>query len=925
MKRTRRKSVLRGVRGSLNRFLSILFIVALGAGFLAGLEATRPDMAAAADDYMDESAWYDVDLKGTLGLTEDDVSAVRALPQTEAAQPARVLDAVLTKTDKTSYTARIFGYLDANGETLLNRPQLLSGRMPQTASECVIQLTTGGYTAASPQIGDTLTLSAEEDPETWRGKTAGDSLTVVGLARSPMFISIEAEPSAAGAGAIGLGVYVMSDFFTFDEYTDLYVTAKGASREIIYSDGYRDKVDALKNALAPVASARASAREEEVKNAAQNAVSSAQSALDALYAAGDAQKELLKDDQTRLRQTAETVAALYAAGTESALETARALTDVAAAVRESLAGAQARLEAGQTALNAQSEALKTAREQANAIKPGEWYILTREDSIGYASYRDNIEKVAALCKGFPMFFFLVALLVALTTMTRLVEEKRTEIGTLKALGFSNGQVLSEYMLYSLLASLLGCALGFAVGFRIFPFVISNAYGMMYNLPQIKTPFRPAIALTVAPVTIGGILLATWSACAAETRACPARLMVPRAPRPGKRIWLERIPFLWDRMSFTKKVTARNIFRYKKRLLMTVLGVAGCSALLLTGFGLRDSINDIVDKQFGEIYRYDLMIMVGDAEKAGADERLSSLLSDEGTVTGWLAYASENGKALVDGKSQPVSFGVPRQTARLSEFITLRGRVSKKDIALSQDGVVLTEKLCEQLGVSAGGEVTLENAAGKRAKARVLGVTENYVTAFCYMTPEMYEKLFAARPDFTTILCALRDPELSENASRRALQSDETLYVRSAKSIKDGFSNSVKSIDAIVLVLILSAGILSMVVLYNLTNVNICERRKELATIRVLGFYERETERYIFREINLLSVLGTLLGLLIGIFLHAFVVRTVEVSAVMFGRTIYPLSYLYAFLISMGFTLLVNRVMRKSIASIDMVESMKAND
>lgn len=893
----RQKSVLRLILGSLNRFLSILFIVALGAGFLAGLYATSPDMHEAADRYMDEYRWYDLNVKSALGVTLEDAAAVAALPGVRRAEPAHALDMVLASGGGNALTARVFGMPEGDWAAApVNAVRVSRGRQPENAGECLVQSTSGGYTSDSPQIGDTLTLSDQNrDMDALKDRTARDSLLVVGIAESPMFISVEPEPSAVGAGSIGLGVYVLDSYFDMPAYTDLFVLAADTEALNTFSSAYDAKIDALTGALSPAASARAALREADVEKAA-DALAPALLAADALKKDAEARYALISDALDSLRASASPLA--------GALKSA--LTDTL------------RLPAEKKADELPFASLFAALSAAD----GGWIIRSRADAAGYSSYRSNVQKVAALCRIFPVFFFLVALLVSLTSMTRLVDENRARTGTLKALGFSNAQVLGEYFLYSGLASVLGCALGFSVGFKVFPRVISSAYGMMYTLPAVNMPFRPEIALAVAPATIGGILLATLWACLAQCRATPASLMRAKVPAPGKRILLERVRPLWRRLSFTDKVTCRNLFRYKKRLLMTIVGVAGCSALLVTGFGLRDSIHDIVDRQFGEILKYDLTLIVRDEAAARADAPLAAFLGGGGAVSGNLPYASESGRALSGGAAQSVSLVVPKDAERLSAFVALRDRRTHAAIALDDTGVVMSEKLCEQLSLRVGDTVTLENAAGRRAAARVSGVTENYVIAYVYMTPTLYQAAFGGAPEYSALMCVTKT---GGDAAAAALACDSVLYARSSASIKDAFADSVKSIDKIVYVLILAAGILSMVVLYNLTNINVCERKRELATIRVLGFHEKEVERYIFRETNFLSVTGTLLGLLLGRWLHAFVIRTVEIDAAMFGREIAPLSFLYAFLIALLFALLVNRVMRRSISAVNMVESMKANE
>lgn len=906
VKKTRAKNIFRGIRGSLNRFLSILFIVALGSGFMAGLAATSPDMYATADRYMDEYNWYDLDIKSTLGFSNDDLLAIRDENGIVYAQGARVVDTVLKASDDEAYTSRVFGILDKNGNTVVNRARLKEGRMPENDDECVIQPVSGRYFAGNLKIGDELSVSADG--------ARSDRLKIVGFVESPMCISLISEPSSVGTGKITLDIYVHTDFFEYDYFTDVFVMLEGAKALDTFGDEYSCLSSDHTEALKQLADGRLAIRETELKNGIETQIEQLEAVRNALNEAGAAGSALSKDTVTRLKENAVVISAI----SQSDPALAKLLGDTQTAVYDALKSTEPPDESGIKKLD---DAIAVLREKITEIDGGAWLVRTRDDSAGYSSYDSNVGKVAALSKIFPVFFFMVALLVALTTMTRLVEENRTQIGTLKALGFSNVEILGEYMFYSLLSSALGCILGFSVGFRLFPKAISSAYAMMFTLPEVTTSVRHDIVLWVAPVTVGSILLATLWACWSEFRACPAKLMQPKAPAAGKRIWLEHLPFIWKRLSFTHKVTCRNLFRYKKRFFMTVIGVAGCSALLVTGFGLRDSINDIVNKQFGEIYLYQMNVLT-DGEMLSDD--LVKYLDDKEVFDGWLPYSDESGKVMANGKSESANIEVPSDVSDFGSFISLRNRKTKEKLTLSDDGAVLTEKLCETLGVTVGDSVTLQNSDGREAEMKVIGITENYLTSFAYVAPGGYANAFGKNADFRYLLCRVGNAA-TDAVSEKLLGFDNVLYVNASQSLKDNFADSIKSIDGVIFVLILSAGLLCMVVLYNLTNVNICERRKELATIRVLGFHPGEVSRYIFRETDALSLIGSAAGLFAGIWLHSFVVRTVEVDQVMFGRSIYPLSFVFALAISLLFTFIVDLIMRKQIRSVDMVEAMKSND
>ena len=916
MKNARTKNILRRIRSNSSRFLAILFIVALGSGFMAGLAAASPDMLETADTYFDETRWYDLDVKSPAGFTREDAEAAAKTQGVDLIQCARVLDFVLDAPE-TSYTCRVYGLFDENGETELNRVRLSEGRMPEDSTECVVQGSAMRYSEKAVSLGDTLTLSLEnENYDTLSSYVTSETLTIVGIAESPMSIAVMQEPTNVGSGSIGLHVFTPAAYFDIPYYTDLYVSLAGGDARDSFGEDYEALSDTVREALEALGETRGALRAEEIREDTEEQLSALSDAIETLETLLDTDKTLLTDAVLRAEETDRVSAILNRSGNPGAAALAAQLSGVSENVKKA---------ASVTSEHALLKELKTqladAEELLDSLGDGGWIVRVRADSEGFASYKSNVSKVSALAKIFPVFFFLVALLVALTTMTRLVEENRGELGTLKALGFSNGNILGEYLLYAALSSGLGCILGFAVGFRLFPYAIYSAYSMMYTLPPVVLPVRWNIAAWVAPVTVGSILLAAFWACYESFRSCPAVLMQQKAPAAGRRIFLEYLPFLWKRLSFSHKVTCRNLFRYKKRLFMTLLGVAGCTALLVTGFGVRDSINDIVDKQFNEIYIYELTLVTDGT----ADEKLDEFLNGGAYVSSHTPYHSEDGRVRAGRYSEATTLCIPEKPEEFDGFVSLRERKSGERVPFPAEGVVLTEKLAETLGVKPGDTVTLEDGDGRRGEAAVEGITENYLTGFVYLSPETYADLFGEEPDFDTLLCCYAPGADADTAVKRALECDSVLYASSSTSLKDTFADSISSINGVVWVLILAAGLLCVVVLYSLTSVNICERRKELSTIAVLGFHPREVEAYVFRETNTLSLIGSLLGLGIGVWLHSYVVRTVEVEQVMFGRNIYLPSFVYAVVISMVFTLLVNELLRRRIRKIDMVEAMKANE
>lgn len=583
----------------------------------------------------------------------------------------------------------------------------------------------------------------------------------------------------------------------------------------------------------------------------------------------------------------------------------------------------------QTKLGDAESQLQEAEDKIGELKLPEWYVLDRSTNLGYASFDSNAEKVEAIAKVFPVFFFLVAALVALTTMTRMIEEERTQIGTLKALGYSKGAIALKYAIYAGVATAAGSLFGLAVGFQIFPTVIWGAYGILYNLPPLIIEFNVPYALISSLAAIFCTMLATFSACYGTLMEAPARLMLPRAPKAGKRVFLEYITPIWSHMRFTHKVTARNLIRYNKRFFMTVIGIAGCTALLLTGFGLRDSISDIVDKQFDELCQYNLSVQVKHGEDIDSDPIIRGVMEDQDRVSDRLLVHQESSEVTAQsGKSQKsVYLYVPQTIDRFQDFIRMRDRKSGAAIPFTEDTVLVTEKMANNLGLRTGSTITIQNADGVKADFTVGGVVENYVYAYVYLSPELYRTGFGSDPEFTQIIAKVPDvsQQNRDSISSELLQSDQVSAAQFTNDLSESFSDIVKNIDYIVMVLIVCAGLLAFIVLYNLTNINITERQKEIATIKVLGFFDKEVSAYIYRETAVLSLIGTGVGLLLGIALHSFVVVTSEVDMVMFGRTIRPMSFIIAALLTLAFSLLVNLVMYRKLKKISMVESMKSGE
>lgn len=598
-----------------------------------------------------------------------------------------------------------------------------------------------------------------------------------------------------------------------------------------------------------------------------------------------------------------------------------------AEAKEQLASGQAAYESNQKTANQSladaKKKLDDSQAQIDAVEQAQWYVLGRDKNIGYNSFTSDADRMAAISTVFPVLFFLVAALVALTTMTRMVEEERVEIGTYKALGFSNRAIAGKYLFYGALASVSGSVAGICIGNLALPSVCWNAYRIMYAAPPIQPSLAPLLCLASGAVSVGITLLATYGACRTTLAESPASLMLPKAPKAGKRILLERIRPLWKRMHFSQKVTARNLFRYKRRLIMTVVGIAGCTSLMLMGFGIRDSVTGLVENQFDDIYQYNMTAQLTDQT---ISDGARSILDNQSLVKGWMHDELRSADLEnEDGQSMSGYVLIPEKIEDLPRFVRLRDRTSHKPVSCGKDSVIVTEKLAKRLGLSVGSTIVVPDSNGKKLRFTVTGITENYVYHYVYIDPALYQRVAGEAPAYNEV-CAATAANADQQTLTQDLKAQQGVETVSYTSdIAKNFSTMVDSLNTVIVVIIFCAGMLSFVVLYNLTNINITERLRELATLRVLGFHMGETAGYIYRETTLLTLMGCAAGLVLGVVLHRFVITTVEVDQCMFSRTIGPLSFLWSILLTLAFTAIVDLLMYPNFRRIDMVESLKSVD
>ena len=589
---------------------------------------------------------------------------------------------------------------------------------------------------------------------------------------------------------------------------------------------------------------------------------------------------------------------------------------------------QVKITDGEKQLSDAKQKIADAKAEIKKIENPKWYVQTREDALTeYQGYGDNADRMRSIGKVFPVLFFLVAALISLTTMTRMVEEQRVQIGTMKALGYGKAAIAGKYIGYALIATLGGSIFGVLAGEKILPFIIIYAYMILYkHLPAILVPYHMSYALQASGIAVACTLIATIASCYKELAAEPAELMRPAAPKQGKRILLERIGIIWKHLNFTWKSTVRNLIRYKKRFFMTIFGIGGCMALMVVGFGLKDCIYEIVSLQYEKVQFYDAATYMSDDISEENRQQLHDYLDQNADIKETIEARMQKTDVKSAFGKKTLYLMVPSDNEKIEDFLSFHSRTNKDEVySLKKDEVILTEKMASLLNVKVGDELTIEDEDRGDQTVTVGAICENYMSHYLYLSPEKYEELYGVPAEYNTIIYSVKDgkDDQIEKIGTKLLSMDGVLNVSYTSSIEGRLDDMLRSLNLVIVVLIVSAGMLAFVVLYNLNNINITERQRELATLKVLGFYDGEVASYVYRENILLTIIGSVVGMVLGNLLHRYIILTVEVEEAMFGRQIHWQSYLYSFLFTAAFSLFVNWVMFYKLKKIDMVESLKS--
>ena len=899
------KNIAKEFKNSFGRFLAIMAIIALGVGFLIGISQATPDMKTSMSDYLKDNAAYDIDVKAAYGLTLADIDKISSATDdsgdevVSAYMPA-VTSSVMAGIDGANETAVNLIGLDfsvvtgdnASGD-YLNHLTLEEGSWPSAADEVVVERANNYFEEA--EIGDKIVIT---DEITTANSTYGDiyaqkEFTVVGIVSSPDYYYRDArEVTTVGTGVVSLvmyGNYSLEEVENADGGTE-YVASDDSVYDLSKENSLFWSLNLDSYDLGSMTIPLDPIREDNILYTDLWVQISGSDGYECFYTD---YKDYILNNAAYIEEIGNEINA-----------------EVNAAIEDSLLSGAVPANAG-------------------------WYVLDRASTnVSYVSFDMNVEKVEDIAGIFPIFFIVVAALVALTSMTRMVEQDRMQIGTLKALGYRESTIMVKYLVYCILACIIGLVVGILLGFSIMPNIFWNAYRTMYFLPSLYLGFSWWLALAVVFGSLAVTIVVTIIACRTTTKEKPSTLMQPKAPKPGKRILLERCTPIWKRIKFKWKATIRNIFRYKKNMILTIVSVMGCTALILTGFGLGDSVAAVTELQYNDIIFYDTVVSFdGDYEYADGDEHTLESYIDSLGENRYTDVYSESGQLILGDSRESVDMYLVTNSEQFSNFVSLHSSASGDALDVAEDGIIIPENIATVYDISAGDEVTYRTADGAELKLTVSGVCEYYTGSDVYMNADNFTAAVEAEggtvdvsSNAYLIKYGYGDDEDAMNAAAESLLSDPAVTgVEFTYTTLRTFDALNDTMSFVILILVVCAGALAAIVLYNLTNINIDERRKEIATLRVLGYTKWEVAGYIYRESGILTIVGALFGLLVGWLLHMYIVGRVNSVWMMFGKAIAPLSFLWAFLITLGFAIVVYAFMLIKLYKINMAESLKSNE
>ncbi len=997
------KNTLRKIKHSFGRFITLILIIAIGSAFFAGVRETSSDMIKTMDEYYDATNLMDFRIISTMGLTNDDLEALKNLENTQIIEENYTYETVID-----GDATKIYGLTEN-----INNVTLVSGSLPTSDNECLVL-------AGSYNIGDTITI----EDSNYQDYLKNNTFKVVGTVNSSMYIYNNLGMSTVSDGKLDNVIYINKDNFNMDYYTEIYLIAKNSQEETSYRDEYDEVIANLNTELEKLAPIQETKRYEQIKteameeiydareeinnlkaeneakfndtlaelNSAQNQINAGYNEINKGFAELETQKNSvlneLNNEEATLDNSLATINSNLAnlgITTNSIAESITELNNQITSITNLLASLddtnpeyvtyqamltnlntlvsnlnsiqngytkinnartqfdstyndtintlnanknnldkeQETLNEGFKEYNAnyaefQDEIAKGMQEIADAeaeianLEKPEWYLFNREDNSGYTTFLESATKIDSIAAVFPLFFIAVAFLMCLNTMTRMIEEERTEIGIFTSLGISNFQIIFSYIFYVLIATIIGLLIGLSIGYTVVPHVLYNVYTQAYVIPGLKTYVNIPICISIIEVCVITMSLVTFIAVTAKFKNSPANLLRPASPKSGRKVLLEKINFLWKRISFSWKVTIRNLFRYKKRIIMTLIGISGCTALLLTGFGIKDSISEIVEIQYGEIETYDALAVLDNPVTEKSSE-INEFLSQNSISNPLYAYM-ETLTFAANNKNIDV-YSLAFATNSIDKYFNLKD-LDGNNLELNDEGAIITEKIAKILNVNIGDTITLRDNNNEIYVIKISGISKNYINNYVYMNTNYYNLVFEDI-SYNTIIANIG------NKGDTLMASDYFSNIQYTEDNMSMLQDIFDSMNNIVFLIIGFSSVLAITVLYNLTTINISERVREIATLKVLGFNDKEISMYVYRETIILTIFGIIIGLLLGIGLNAFVLTVAETDEIIFAKEINYLSYILAIVIMIIFTIVVQIITNYILKKINMIDSLKS--
>ena len=877
------KNLFRTIGKSKGRYFAIMAIIALGVGFFSGIKVTKPAMIQSVNNFYEDTNFFDFKVLSTYGFTEDEVDKLEEKDEVLLAEGGYSRDFLFVSAEGDEAALKAISMPEG-----INTLELKDGRFPEASDECVLDASQLDTTHFGSDVIGTKIVIADTNSDEIKDSFTYKEYTVVGLVYSPLYISFERGTTTLGNGKLNGFMYIPTEGFNMEYYTEMYVSCQDSYD--IYEKDYEDFIEELTPIIEEYVLANATERVDELRQE-----------IDEEY------EEAVKliEEEVKAQVDKEFFDALYAQGLND--EMIATMLDMGA------------LEYPQETIDETIDELVSEIELPELDNP-EIFVLDRATNTGYVCYDNDTNIVDGLAKVFPVFFFLIAALVCSTTMTRMIDDERGQIGTMRALGYTNFAIIWKYLVYSGTAAIIGCLIGFFLGSYIFPFAIGEAYKMLYDFGRSVTfYFEPLLLGITLAVSLLCSMGTTYLACKNELRCMPAELIRPKAPAAGKRILLEKITPIWKRMKFLHKITTRNVFRFKKRMIMMVMGIAGCTALVMAGFGIKDSVSNIAEFQYDEIEVYDMEVTFTDRLSEEEVNEFTEKLSDKTEVISPLYKTTME---YISGDTVKTVYLCATYEANMDTVMNYKLTDGKKEYP-GYGEIMLSDGLADAAGVKEGDEITFSYGDSQNVTLKVSAVYTNYVWHYGYVTPETYEDYFKEDYLPNTMFINVSEGTDAYEMGADISEGENILNVTVVEEVKNMISNTMKMLDVVVWLVIGCAGALAFIVLFNLSNINITERVREIATIKVLGFYQKETGAYVFRENLVLTIMGIVVGIPLGILLNGFIISKIKVDMFIIKETLLPLSYLLTVIIVLFFLKFVDWVMRGKIEAIHMAESLKS--